>query len=295
MNIQELEKRLSDVGYIPSKEITVATSAAINSRVPILIEGAPGVGKTALAKAVSEALSLPLIRVQFYEGLTYDKILYDYNYQKQLLTIEAMRSALEDEMKGKSVGEALSIAEKIDFYGEDFLIKRPILQAFSSDTPCVLLLDEIDKASEEIEYTLLEALDEYAITIPQFGRFKCKEENRPIVFLTSNSYRELSDALKRRCGYLYLMPKTVNEMKAIIIKKAEVNDALALSVATCIDKITHLPLKQTPSVSEAVMWAQYLKEQSETVTKDTLDEALFILIKNKKDRELVKDNISVLV
>ena len=161
MTITEIQKGLENAGYIASKEIAIAVAGAINQHVPVLIEGAPGVGKTSLAKAVADMTELPLRRVQFYEGLTYDKILYDYDYQKQLLTIEAMRSALDQQMKKKSLTEAREIASDIDFYGEEFLIKRPIVKAFDGSERCVLLLDEVDKSSEEIEYTLLEALDEF--------------------------------------------------------------------------------------------------------------------------------------
>ena len=292
MTISEITKGLDDCGYIASREIAIAVSGAINQNIPVLIEGAPGVGKTSLAQAVAKMTGLPLYRVQFYEGLTYDKILYDYDYQKQLLTIETMRSALEQQMKKKSLDEARDIAAGINFYGEEFLIKRPIAKAFDGTERCVLLLDELDKSSEEIEYTLLECLDEYAISVPQYGRIVCPEDKKPIIFLTSNNYRELSDALRRRCGYLYLEPKTVDETKKIIMKKAEVDEAVANGIARCMDNISRLPLKQVPSIAEAITWARYLKDSGETVTTSTLDSALFMLVKTKRDRDVVKANFS---
>ena len=231
LNAGETQKRLLENGYIANREVAIAVSGAVNQAVPLLVEGAPGVGQTSLAKAVSDMLGLPLLRVQFYEGLTYDKILYDYDYQRQLLTIEAMRSAFDSHMQGMSLEDARKIAESIDFYGEEFLIRRPVVEAFSGNRRYVLLLDEIDKSSEEIEYTLLEALDEYSVTIPQFGRIECPKDMRPVIILTSNNYRELSDALRRRCGYLYLDPKTEEETKQIIIKKAEVDESIAVAVA----------------------------------------------------------------
>lgn len=295
MNIKDIQNGLSENGYIASREIAIAVSGAVNHNVPLLIEGAPGVGKTSLAKAVSAMLGYPLLRVQFYEGLTYDKILYDYDYQKQLLTIETMRSAFDAQMKGKTLEEARNAASSIDFYGEEFLIRRPIVKAFSGEQRYVLLLDEVDKSSEEIEYTLLEALDEYTVTIPQYGSVVCPEEKRPVIILTSNNYRELSDALRRRCGYLYLEPKTIEETKKIIVKKAEVDEKIALAVAKCMENIRHLPIRQVPSIAEAITWANYLKSEGEDVTQETLDESIFMIIKNQKDREILKANIKSVI
>ena len=295
MTVKEIQNGLSDNGYIAGREIAIAVSGAINHNIPLLIEGAPGVGKTSLAKAISSMMDLPLLRVQFYEGLTYDKILYDYDYQKQLLTIETMRSAFDSHMKGKTLDEARDAASSVDFYGEEFLIKRPIVKAFSGEKRYVLLLDEIDKSSEEIEYTLLEALDEYTVTIPQFGPIVCPVDMRPIIILTSNNYRELSDALRRRCGYLYLEPKTIDETTQIIMKKAEVDQKIALSVARCMEQIRHLPIRQVPSIAEAIVWAEYLKSEGQNVDKQSLDDSIFMLVKNQSDREVVKANLNHLV
>ena len=295
MTVKEIQNGLSDNGYIAGREIAIAVSGAINHNIPLLIEGAPGVGKTSLAKAISSMLDLPLLRVQFYEGLTYDKILYDYDYQKQLLTIETMRSAFDSHMKGKTLDEARDAVSSVDFYGEEFLIKRPIVKAFSGEKRYVLLLDEIDKSSEEIEYTLLEALDEYTVTIPQFGPVTCPVDMRPIIILTSNNYRELSDALRRRCGYLYLEPKTIDETTQIIMKKAEIDEKIARSVARCMEQIRHLPIRQVPSIAEAIVWAEYLKSEGQDVDKQSLDDSIFMLVKNQSDREVVKANLKNLV
>ena len=295
MNVNEIIKELETAGYIANREIGIAVSGAVDSNVPILIEGAPGVGKTSLAKAVAQVFKMPLLRIQFYEGLTYDKILYDYDYQRQLLTINTMQGALMKQMDGKSLREAGEIAKSIDFYGAEFLIKRPVVQAFSGEERYVLLLDEVDKSSEEIEYTLLEALDEYSVTIPQYGTIQCPEDKKPVIFLTSNNYRELSEALRRRCGYLYLEQKTPEETKEILVKKAGADEKLATAVAKCLSRIQELPLKKAPSIAEAVMWTNYLTRENLTVNSETLDDAIYLLIKNNEDRRYVKENIGKVV
>ena len=182
--ISEINKGLSEAGYLSNAEINYAVSACINQNIPLIIEGDPGVGKTALSKAVAKMTGLDFLRVHFYEGLTQDKILYDFDYQKQLLTLTAIKDAINEQIRGKSLQESLNVMQDVNFYSEDFLIKRPILESLAGEKQYVLLLDEIDKSSEEIEYTLLEMLDEYAITIPEYGTVKCPEEKRPIVFLT---------------------------------------------------------------------------------------------------------------
>lgn len=254
-----------------TNDIVFAAAGAINEQIPLLIEGAPGAGKTALAKATADILGAKLIRVQFYEGLTADKILYDYDYQRQLLTIESIKSVLSKELSDKNIEEAIDATKDIDFYGKSFLIKRPILESIMSNERCVLLLDEIDKASEEIEYTLLQFLDEFSITIPQYGTITADEDKHPIVFLTSNNYRDLSDALKRRCNYLYIENKTKEEMMEILKMKAEVSDNLANGVASCLVSIQSLNLKQMPSIDEGIKLAKYLKENFGEITEDNID------------------------
>lgn len=289
MKILEIENSLKNVNYVPTKEILFALSGCINEKIPLLIEGAPGSGKTSLAKSVADMLNIPMYRIQFYEGLTADKILYDYDYQKQLLTIESIKSALESNLKGKNIDDAINIVKDINFYGEQFLIKRPILKAITNNEPCVLLLDEVDKASEEIEYTLLEVLDEFSMTIPQYGTVSCKEEFKPIVFLTSNNYRDLSDALKRRCNYLYIEQKSEEEMLEILKLKTNVSEQLAKGISNCITQIQELDLKQVPSIAEAINWAKYLHENlNEDLTE--INNTLFMLAKNKDDMDKIKSS-----
>ncbi|MCD7894165.1 MAG: MoxR family ATPase [Erysipelotrichaceae bacterium] len=287
MRINEIKQGLKDYNYLPSKEIVYALSGAINNHYPLLVEGDPGVGKTSLAIATAKMIDAPLLRVQFYEGLTADKILYDYDYQRQLLTIEAIKSTLENLLKDKNMDDAFNIAKCIDFYGKDFIIARPILKSILSDKRCVLLLDEVDKASEEIEYTLLEFLDTYSISIPQYKTICCNDDKKPIVFLTSNNYRLMSDALKRRCNFLYIQSKTKEEMFEILKMQSHVSEKLCLGVANCLTKIQKLSLKQTPSISEAIDWAQYIYENYDQNNMDDLDHSICALLKNKQDQDVV--------
>lgn len=286
MNILEIENALKSVNYIPSKAISYAVSGCINDNIPLLIEGEPGSGKTTLAKAVAEMMNIPLYRVQFYDGITADKILYDYDYQKQLLTIESIKSALENNLKDQSIDEAIHMVKDINFYGKDFLIKRPILKSISEQQKCVLLLDEVEKASEEIEYTLLEVLDEFSLTIPQYGTIQCEKEFKPIVFLTSNNYRDLSNALKRRCNYLYIENKSKEEILNIIKLKAQVSEKLAKGVADSLYEIQKLTLKQTPSISEGIVWANYLAHNFQD-NFDEIDNTIFMLAKNNDDKNQI--------
>ena len=296
MKLSEIKEGLIKNNYIPTKQILYAVSGAINQQFPVLIEGDPGVGKTSLAKAVASMLGLPLYRVQFYEGLSADKILYDYDYQKQLLTIESIKSSLEEHLKGKTINEAINHVKDIDFYGENFLIERPILKAINGKGRCVLLLDEIDKSSEEIEYTLLEMLDEFSITIPQYGTVKCPEDMKPIVFLTSNNYREMSDALKRRCNYLFINRKTKDEIFEILKMKAGESEDICRGVANCMAQIQKLKLKQEPSIAEAIGWAQYIQDNFDESNMSDLEYSICMLAKNKDDTEvilnsgIIKDN-----
>lgn len=288
MKINEIQQGLKDINYIASKDIVFATAGAINEQIPLLIEGAPGAGKTALAKAVAELLGCKLIRVQFYEGLTADKILYDYDYQRQLLTIESIKSVLSKELADKNIEQAIDLTKDINFYGKSFLIQRPILESIMSQERCVLLLDEIDKASEEIEYTLLQFLDEFSISIPQYGTITAKEDKRPIVFLTSNNYRDLSDALKRRCNYLYIQNKTKEEMIEILKMKASISPTLANGVASCLIAIQNLQLKQMPSIDEGIKWASYLQKNFGEIDENTIDYTICMLAKNQDDVEIIK-------
>lgn len=291
ININTLDKNLRDIDYIPTKQILYTIKNSLILNMPILIEGEPGVGKTSLAEAIANIFNLELIKIQFYEGISNNEILYEYDYPKQMLYMNAIRENINNELKGLDANSALKklTANGINFFDKNFLIERPLLKAISGNQRKVLLLDEIDKTSEETEYLLLEILSKYEITIPEYGTIKCNPENIPIVFLTSNNYRELSDTLKRRCLYLYIEPKTINESKEIITKKAHVSEEFAFQVAKKVYEIRKLDLKQNPSISDSINWAITLMANIgiDAFSSD-IDNTLGTLLKNKNDIEIVK-------
>lgn len=291
--LNDIKQRLEMQKYIPNNTILYTIKNAMLLNMPILIEGEPGVGKTSLAKAIAAAYDLNFLKIQFYEGITNNDILYEYDYAKQMLYMNAIRENIKDELSGLSANEALSKLSKngINFFDKDFLIERPLLQAINGTKKSVLLLDEVDKTSEETEYLLLEMLSDYTITIPEYGTIKCPEDKIPIVILTSNGYRELSEALKRRCLYLYIEPKSVAESQEIIMKKANVSSEFAKRVADKIADIRKLDLKQKPSISDSINWALTLMN---TIGVNAFDDSnslllsLGTILKNKADIDLVK-------
>lgn len=293
MTKNEWYTALADNGYIANDQILYTIMNAIQLHVPILVEGEPGVGKTELAKAVAGALRLPLLRVQFFEGITNRDLMYEYDYARQMLTTVALQSSIQSQTQALSIHDTQEMLKKeIDIYDESFLIERPLLSAINGQGRKVLLLDEIDKTSEETEYALLELLSDFSMSIPELGRtVVCPPDQLPIVFLTSNNARELSDALRRRCLYLYMPNKTVEELSAIIHRKAEVPDAFAVMVAEQLQEIRALDLKQRPSVSEGISWAQVLYSQFGPVTelpKEELTASVGVIAKNKGDLETVR-------
>jgi MoxR-like ATPase len=294
-----IKEALQKEGYIPTTQIIYTLMVAMRTGMPILVEGDPGVGKTSLAQAVARGFEKELIRIQFYEGITSNDILYEYDYPRQLLMMNAIKDNIHDEISDLTAQAALDkVSSDIDFYGEDFLIQRPLLRAINGEGQKVLLLDEIDKCSEETENLLLEILSEFSISIPELGKtVKCDEESRPLVILTSNNYRELSDTLKRRCLYLYIPAQTPEEASKIIAAKANVPDKFALRVANEVNEIRKLSLKQKPSISESIVWAASLVS---TIGEDAFSPAhkkeivysLGVLLKNQGDIDVVKTRYS---
>lgn len=291
MNANDLISSLETSGYFADKQIAYALLGAMETNRPLLIEGDPGVGKSSLATSLASSLNIPLIRVQCYEGIAPESILYDYDYQRQLLVVSAIRDKLNHEMKDMSVGESVDyVARNVKFFGEDFLLERPILRALKTPGKKILLIDEIDKASEEIEHTLLETLSDFAMTIPEYGTVRCASEDVPIVILTSNRFRELSPALKRRCFYLYIQHKSKEEIQNILRLKVSQNDAFCARIAEYLDQISRLDLQHPVSISEGIDWAKFLLSTSGEDAKNISSNAEYtvgFLAKDNMDRKTI--------
>jgi len=270
-------ERLAKNDYLSDESIASVTFLADRLAKPVLVEGPAGTGKTALAKAVADATNSRLIRLQCYEGLDESKALYEWNYRKQLLRIQAGRS------ESDAVEEWSALEE--DIFAEEFLLTRPLLEAISATDPVVLLIDEIDRVELETEALLLEILSEYQVSIPELGTVRAKQI--PMVFLTSNNTRELSEALKRRCLYLYIGYPTVERERDIILARVPgITTALAEQIAQVVRSLRALDLKKSPSVSETLDWARTLV----VLGRDEIGEAdaaetLHILLKYQTDIE----------
>ncbi len=272
--ITSLEKQ----GYICDKRIATVVFLAQQLGKPVLIEGPAGVGKTELAKVVAESLGRGLIRLQCYEGLDEAKALYEWEYSKQLLYTQILKDRVSEAMKGaKTIHEAADRVAQEDsvFFSDRFIVPRPLMQAITSDEPCLLLIDEVDKSDPEFEAFLLEVLSDFQVTVPEIGTIKAKQI--PLVFLTSNDAREMSDALKRRCLHLWIdYPDQELELRILDEKVPDIDKQLARDVVEMMHKIRELDLKKAPSISETLDWARALLalnagEIDEGVVSDTLN------------------------
>lgn len=270
-SVQQVREGLKKVNYLANDGIAGIAFLADRLGKPVLVEGPAGTGKTQLAKSIAEMTGARLIRLQCYEGLDESKALYEWNYKKQLLRIQADKSedAWED------------IHD--DIFGEDFLLTRPLLEAITAEEPVVLLIDEVDRVEVETEALLLEILSEYQVSIPEFGTIKAKQI--PLVFLTSNNTRELSEALKRRCLFLHVdYPDMDREKQIVLTKVPGVTEQLADQIARIVRSIRQLDLKKAPSVSETLDWAATLVLLGiENVDAQQAKETLHILLKYQSD------------
>jgi MoxR-like ATPase len=273
-SVDAVRRRLREVDYLSDEGIAGIVYLADRLGKPILVEGPAGTGKTQLAKSVSEILGARLIRLQCYEGLDESKALYEWNYKKQLLRIQATRADSED------TGWA-DISE--DIFSDDFLLTRPLLEAITADDPVVLLIDEVDRVEVETEALLLEILSDYQVSIPELGTITARQI--PLVFLTSNNTRELSEALKRRCLYLHVDYPDMEREKEIVLTKVEgVTESLADQIARIVRSIRQLELKKSPSVSETIDWARTLVLLGvEHVDAETATSTANILLKYQTD------------
>jgi len=297
-SVEDVKTKLERANYICSREITTVVYLAAATRKPILVEGPAGVGKTELAKAVATGLKRELIRLQCYEGLDEAKALYEWEYSKQLLYTQILKEKTGELMEGAAtLTEAADrIATQEDaFFSERFIQPRPLLQAITAPDPVVLLVDEVDKSDPEFEAFLLEILSDFQISIPELGTRQAV--NIPFVFLTSNNFRDMSDALKRRCLHLYIdYPAIELERRIVMLKVPGISEALAEQVVGAIQVIRELDLKKGPSISETLDWAQSLialqvEDLSPEIVKDTLN----TIVKYRADADLVKENIAKVV
>ncbi len=285
---------LESAGYICTREIATVIFLAAGTQKPVLVEGPAGVGKTELAKVVSRSLGRELIRLQCYEGLDEAKALYEWEYAKQLLYTQIVKDKLADAVQGAgSLSEAVeSIAGQEDaFFSERFMLPRPLLQAIRSSSPVVLLVDEVDKSDPEFEAFLLEVLSDYQVTIPELGTITANHV--PFVVLTSNSYRDMSDALKRRCLHLYIdYPDQETELAIVRSKVPGISRSLADQMVAAMARIRDLDLKKAPSISETLDWARSLIAlQTTALTPDVIEETLSVICKHREDARLVRGEV----
>jgi MoxR-like ATPase len=290
-NVGQVTKSLSEQNYISTDEISTVVFLAQQLGKPLLAEGPAGVGKTELAKAYASARGLSLIRLQCYEGLDEGKALYEWEYAKQMLYTQLLRDKLSQILSDADTltdaADRLGQEEDV-FFSERFLLQRPLLKAVMSETQVVLLIDEIDRADAEFEAFLLEILSDFQVSVPELGTIEAK--HRPVVFLTSNNTRELSEALKRRCLYLFVdYPNHESELNIVRMRVPEMSEKLASEAVEVVQSLRGLDLKKNPSVSETLDWAKALVMlNADEIDGTTLENTLTVLLKHESDVQKAK-------
>jgi MoxR-like ATPase len=297
-SVEDVQKQLNAQSYICDKNIATVVFLASRLEKPVLVEGPAGVGKTELAKVVAAATGRPLIRLQCYEGLDEAKALYEWEYSKQLLYTQILKEKLTETMAGaKSLRDAADRvgAEDSVFFSSRFIVPRPLLQSITAETPNLLLIDEVDKSDPEFEAFLLEILSDYQVSVPEVGTFEAK--TKPLVFLTSNDAREMSDALKRRCLHLFIdFPDAVLEQKILEAKVPGVGQRLAEDLIGVMQRLRKLDLKKTPSISETLDWARALLALNATALDESLvKDTLNVILKYEGDIKKAQSELGRLI
>jgi MoxR-like ATPase len=297
-SVEDVIQQLSDQDYLCDKRIATVVYLAQQLDKPVLVEGPAGVGKTELAKVVAGALGRDMIRLQCYEGLDEAKALYEWEYSKRLLYTQILKDKVSE-----TIADAQTLAEAAErvgaedsvFFSEKFIVPRPLMQAITSEKPALLLIDEVDKSDPEFEAFLLEILSDFQVTIPEIGTIKATTQ--PLVFLTSNDSRELSDALKRRCLHLWIdYPSEELEIRILDRKVPNIDKRLAEELVQLMNRIRDLDLKKTPSISETIDWARALlalnaDELEDQIVSDTLN----VILKYEGDVQKAQNELSKLI
>jgi MoxR-like ATPase len=280
-SVEDVRAGLRSAGYLPGQSTALVSYLAAKLGKPILVEGPAGVGKTELAKALAQYLDRALIRLQCYEGLDEAKALYEWNYRKQLLRIQA-------EAEGAGWQEVQD-----DIFGPEFLLQRPLMAAIAAEEPVVLLIDEIDKTDQEFEAMLLELLSDFQLSIPELGLYEAK--TRPVVLLTSNNSRELTEALKRRCLYLWLdYPTLEHELEIVKLHAPELGDAVARKLVEVVAMIRELDLKKPPSIAESIDWARaLLLLGADDIDAQVFSDTMSIIVKHRTDLDVVAERVGM--